>query len=244
MTFKTKGIILRTIKYGETSLVVSMYTELFGIQSYMVNGVRTSSLKTSSKANLFQPATLLDLVVYHNELKNLQRLKEFKWAILYQHIFREVKKNAVALFMVELLQKCLKQPEPYPDLFKFIEDAFMQLDAADETVTANFPLYFTLHLTHFFGFRISDDYDERHTILDLQEGSFLSEKPVYPHFIEGKLSFYTSEILKAMQPHELAQIRLNQEIRRELLNAYLVFYAFQSNDFGAMKSLPVLQEVL
>ncbi len=116
MIAKTKGIVLRSIKYGETSLVVTMITELFGLQSYLVNGVRTISKKGSSKASLFQPAAILDLVAYHNEFSNLQRLREYKWEFLYQHILSDVRKNAVAIFMIELLTKCLKQPEANPEL--------------------------------------------------------------------------------------------------------------------------------
>ena len=108
---KTKGIVLRAVKYGETSLIVTIFTELFGVQSYIVNGVRTSSKKGQGKANLFQPSANLDLVVYHQEIKNLQRLRDFRWGMLYQHIFSDIPKNAVAMFMVELLTKCLKQPE-------------------------------------------------------------------------------------------------------------------------------------
>ena len=48
---KTKGIVLRAVKYGETSMVVSIFTELFGLQSYLVNGVRTATKKGSGKAN-------------------------------------------------------------------------------------------------------------------------------------------------------------------------------------------------
>ena len=51
MLHQTKGIVLRTIKYGETSIVVNIFTELFGIQSYLVNGVRASSKKGTGKAN-------------------------------------------------------------------------------------------------------------------------------------------------------------------------------------------------
>ena len=116
---KTRGIVLRTVKYGETSLIVDLFTELFGRQSYLVNGVRTSSRKGMGKANLFQPAANLELEAYHQELKNLQRLKEFRWATLYQHLYFDVLKNSVALFMVELLQKTLKQPEPNPIQFFF-----------------------------------------------------------------------------------------------------------------------------
>src|SRR5579871_6395958 len=112
---KTKGIVLRGVKYGETSLIVTLYTELFGIQSYLVNGVRSSSRKGPGKANLFQPAAILDLVVYHNELKNLQRLREFKWGFLYQHIFFDILNTAASLFMVELFHNSTKPPEPNPD---------------------------------------------------------------------------------------------------------------------------------
>ena len=92
----TKGIVIRVVKYGETSVIASIYTELFGIQSYLVNGVRTSSKQGGGKAGLFQPGAILELVVYHNELKNIQRIKEFKWGYLYQTLFFDVIKNAVA----------------------------------------------------------------------------------------------------------------------------------------------------
>ena len=241
---KTKGIVLRAVKYGETSLIVTMFTELFGLQSYLVNGVRTSSKKGSGKANLFQPTAILDLVVYHNELKHLNRIKEFKWSYLYQHIFSDVPKNAVALFMIELLTKCLKQPEANPELFEFCEDTFMHLDESTGLVMANFPLFFALHLPVFFGFRISDEYSDKNSIVDLQEGMFVPERPDHFHFLEGKQAEVTSELLKMMQPEELEQLKLNHDFRRQLLFAYETYYTLHIQDFGKMKTLPVLREVL
>ena len=241
---KTKGIVLRAVKYGETSLIVTMFTELFGLQSYLVNGVRTSSKKGSGKANLFQPTAILDMVVYNNELKHLNRIKEFKWSYLYQHIFSDVPKNAVALFMIELLTKCLKQPEANPELFEFCEDAFIHLDESSGSVMANFPLFFALHLPVFFGFRISDEYSDKNSIVDLQEGMFVPGRPDHFHFLEGKQAEVTSELLKMMQPEELEQLKLNHDFRRQLLFAYETYYALHIQDFGTMKTLPVLREVL
>jgi len=241
---KTKGIVLKTVKYGETSLIATLYTELFGIQSYLVNGVRTSSRKGPGKAGLFQPAAILDLLVYHNELKNLQRIRELSWAILYRHIFFDVLKNAVALFMVELLQKCLKQPEPNPELFHFIEDSFLHLDASEGRILANFPLFFILHLAGFFGFRIQDTYSEKNASLDLREGQFVSEPPQHAQTLEGALSYHTAELLRVQRPEELQELPLNQDTRRALLLAYQAFYALHVPDFGEMKTLPVLQTVL
>lgn len=243
-THKTKGIVLRAVKYGETSLIVSMYTELFGLQSYLVNGIRIAAKKGSSRANHFQPAAMLDLVVYHNDLKNLQRIKEFQWAFMYQHILFDVIKNSVALFMIELLQKTIKEPESNPDLFHFIEDALIHLDESEAAVVANFPLFFAAHLTNFFGFRISDEYGERNTILDLQEGAFIRERPLHPYLLEEPYSHLVSQLLQTQQPHELREIRINQEKRRILMQAYQLFYALHVPEFGVMKTLPVLQEVL
>lgn len=241
---KTKGIVLRTVKYGETSLVVTIFTELFGIQSYIVNSVRTATKKGSGKANYFQPTAILDLVVYHNELKNLNRIKEFKWSVIYQHIFSDVRKNAVALFMVELLTKCLKQPENNPELFQFAEDAFLHLDKANDAITANFPLFFALHLPVFFGFRITGNHSSQYSFLDMREGIFVEQHPMHPHFLEGKQAEITSQLLKVMQPQELETIKLNHDFRRNLLFVYENYYALHLQDFGSLKTLPVLREIL
>lgn len=244
MNHKTKGIVLKTVRYGETSIITTIFTELFGLQSYIVNGVRVSTKKGSGKANLFQPSAILDLIVYQNDLKNLQRIREFKWSKIYQHLFFSVFKNAVALFMVEMLQRTIKQPESHPELFAFAEDAFIHVDEANEKVVANFPLYFALHLSSFFGFQISDKYSDTANIIDLQEGEFVKTRPTHPHFLEGDLSEITSQLLKVMQPSELAEIRLNHETRRILLHAYEMFYALHIDNFGRLKTLPVLEEVL
>jgi DNA repair protein RecO (recombination protein O) len=244
MVHKTKGIVLRTVKYGETSVIVTILTELFGLQSYLVNGVRTSSSKGAVKGALFQPSALLDLVIYHQDSKNLQRLKEYSWNHLYQNIFSDVVTHAVALFMIELLQKCLKQPEPNPELYNFIEDAFTALDQSVQKVRANFPLFYALHLAGFFGLRIDDNYSAKRCFLDLREGFFTEEKPTHPHFLENPMSGISSHLLKIRQPAELADLTLNKETRRLLLVAYEDFYSIHISGFTALKTPPVLRTIL
>jgi len=244
MVHKTKGIVLRSVKYGETSLVVTAFTEAFGLQSYMVNGVRTTSKQSVGKAAHFQPAAMLDMVVYHNQFVNLQRIREFKWAHLYQHLFSNVRKNSVALFMIELLNKCLKEPEANAELFYFVEDAFLHLDEADEKVTANFALFFALHLAQFFGFRINDEFSQEQSFLDLQEGLFVPAQPEHPHFLDGRMAEISSEILKAQQPEELEHLSLTGEFRRRLLNVFEDYYRLHIPDFTPLKTLPILREVL
>ncbi len=243
MTHKTKGIVLRTTKYGETSLVVNILTELFGVQTYMINGVR-SAKKSSSKANHFQPAAILDMVVYHNEQQSMQRIKEFSWDYLYQDVLSNVIKNSIALYMVELIQKCLKQPEENNALFYFCEDVLIKLDTAPKTISANLALYFSLQLTQFLGFKMNDNYSVEKNILDLEEGAFVQEEPLHPNFLEGEYALWTSQLLKVMQPDELAPFKMHHDIRRKLLLYYQDYYGLHIADFGQMKTLTVLHEVL
>ena len=242
MIHSTKGIVLKTVKYGETSIIVSMFTELFGIQSYLVNGARTSG--KTSKAHFFQPSSILEMEVYHNDLKNLQRIKDMRWSTVYRNILSDVTKNTVALFMVELLQKSLKQPETNADLFYFCEDSFLHLDKSDENITGNFPVYFALQLAPFLGFRLQDNYSESKNIFNVQGGNFSEENIAELNHVSPEISYHISQILKAIHPEDLREISINRNMRRMILKSMESFYAWHIQEFGTMKTLPVLTEIL
>lgn len=233
---------MRTIKYGETSVITHIFTELFGIQSYLVNGARTSG--KTSKAHFFQPASILEMQVYHNDLKNLQRIKDLKWSVLYKNIFSDVVKNSVALFMVELLQKSLKQPETNEGLFQFCEDAFLQLDIADIEMTANFPIYFSLQVAQILGFGLSDNYSDEKNVFNLNDGNFSTEDSASPDHLSKELSYHISELLKAVHPQDLNEIKMNRNTRKGILKSLESYYAWHVPEFGTMKTLNVLSEVL
>lgn len=242
--FHTKGVVIRTVKYGETSLVVSIFTEKFGLQQYMVNGVRTSKKNTQFSASQMQVGNILELVVYRNEKDTLQRIKECKQACHYESIFTDVIKNSVLLFMIELLQKCLKEPDEHEDLFHFMEDMLLSLDMASPSELANIPLFFSLHLSHFFGFRIMDNYQDDVKILDLIEGKFVSQPPTHTHCLMPPQSEWIVQFLRVMQIHELSELRLNRNQRNELLDSCLSFYSLHVSPFGNLRSLPVLRMLM
>lgn len=247
-THKTKGIVLRTVKYGDTSIVVSVYTEAFGLQSYIVNGVRSAQKNGSNKAAFFQPAVMLDMEVYHNSFKQLNRIKEYRLACIHTNIFSNVLKNGVAQYMVELLAKCLKEPENNPDLFAFVEDSLQQLNACNEAIMANFPVFFGVQLSSFFGFfpRISNSLtaSQTSTVFDMQEGIFTDQLPVHNLYLETKSASLLAELSMARQPSELSEIRANGELRRRVLEALETYYSLHVQDFGRLKTVPVLRELM
>lgn len=241
---KTKGIVLRNVYYGDTSIIASVYTELFGLQSYIVKGVRKPGKKGNSQAAMFYPSAILELQVYHNEQKSLQFIKEHQWACLYQHIFFDVIKNAVAMFAIELLQHSIKQPETNAELYCFIEESFMQLDEADAATAANFPLYFALQLANQLGFEIHNNYSSSKPCFNFQEGFFVEEAPIHPHFIEGNLAYVTHQLLNKNSLQAVAEIKLNKQTRRALIDCYIQYFALHIANFIELRSWDVLKEVL
>ncbi len=241
---KTNGIVLRCIKYGDTSIIASVYTELFGLQNYIIKGVRKTTKKGFSNANYFMSGALLDMQVYHNEQKQLQFIKEYRWLYLYKNIFFDVVKNAVAMFAVELIQHSIKQPESNSDLYYFFEDSFKQLDEASPTVTANFPLYFSVKMGNALGFGIQKNYDEMHTILDLQEGFFTNSLPHHQYFLETPFSLFTAQILDCDNINELQNLQLNKKTRRLLIDYFNQYFALHISNFIELKTVEVLKEVL
>ncbi len=149
MLFKTKGLVLSYIKYKETSIVVKIFTDYFGVQSYIVNGVR--SKKSHSKIALFQSLTLLDLVVYKNDKRDLQRISEIKCLAPYQNIPFDHNKSAVAMFLAEILSKSLSTEENQFELFNFLQNSLLHFDLDISNNRNNFHLYFCLQLAHFYG---------------------------------------------------------------------------------------------
>ncbi len=240
----TKGIVLRTVKYGESSIVTTVYTELFGVQSYIVKGARQGTKKTQGKAAYFQAAAILDMTVYHNEQKNLQFMKEYNWAYPYQTVLFDVVKNCVAMYLVEVLQHTLKEPEANPDLFYLIENTLQQLDKGTDTLTANLPLYFMLHLGMQLGFQIQGFYSDATPILDLSEGYFVSETPPHSYYLSEELALLASQLNTISLYSELENIKLNRLTRRKLLDAFGQYLSLHITDFGTLKTMAVLQEIL
>lgn len=245
---KTKGIVLKTAKYGETSVIATLYTDKLGLQSYLINGVRSGGKRSGNKAVFFQPAALLDMVVYHNELKTLNRVREFKFSCIYQQVFSDVIKNGVALFMIELLHKTLRQPEANEDLFGFLEDSLLALDAADATVTANFPVFFAVHLCSILGFSPGIPpaplMTSPHLLLDLQSGEFRETPPEHHYYADTEATLLITELLQTRLPVELKSIRVSSLKRNRVLDLMEIYYSLHLPEFGRMRTLPVLRAIL
>jgi DNA repair protein RecO (recombination protein O) len=220
MLHKTRGVVFRFTKYGETSIIVNIFTELFGLQAYIVNGVRSKSAK--NKIALFQPLTLLDLVVYHRENANILRIKEVKCLYAYQTLTGDIKKSAIAMFVNEILNKAVKDQSHAEEISAFLIESLIALDKT--SMPENFHLTFLLKLSRYLGF-----------------GPQSNEEVLGAWIVSKQEEQGLSTLLKAGFDEK---INLSYEERKNLLESLLRFYATHIDNFGEVRSVQVLKDVL
>ena len=150
MITKTRGIVLNYIKYGDTSIICKIYTEQFGLQSYIINGIRKSK---SKNIGLFQPLNILDLVVYHKKTSGLQRIKESKLDYAYKTLHLDMKKISVCFFLSEFLNRISQNDDDQKDNFDFIKDSLIVFDRLEENYS-NFHIQFLIKLSKYSVFDI------------------------------------------------------------------------------------------
>lgn len=243
MVHKTQGIILRAVKYGETSLICTVFTELLGMQSYMVKGVRSGKTR-SRKANTLFPSSILDMVVYEQPQKNLQTIREYTAAVFYQSLQEDVVKNGVALFAIEVVTQLLTAHDPQPELFSFLKNYLVRLDDAPRAEIANFPLYFLIQSAKLSGYFLSGEHNEEYSHVDIHEGHFSRELSQYPPFISGEEARLMSALNKATSFEEIVTITMPGSERKKMLQYYLAFLQLHVPHFRELRSLAIITAIL
>lgn len=221
MLHKTRGVVFRFTKYGETSIIVNIFTELFGLQGYIVNGIRSKTSK--NRIALYQPLTLLDLVVYHRENANINRIREVKCLHPYQSIPMDIRKSASALFINEVMNKTIREESHAKDLCTFMINSLITLDSISDGIQ-NFHLIFLLKLSRLLGFGA-------HHINELLGVRVVNE--------EMEL------ILRSLITAEYTDdINITLAERREALELILKFYGDHMEALGEIRSVQVLRDVM
>ncbi|WP_293943318.1 MULTISPECIES: DNA repair protein RecO [unclassified Sphingobacterium] len=238
MLNKTRGIVLKTTNYSESSLVAQIYTESFGMQSYLIAGARKPKAKI--KANILQPLHLLEIIATHKDNGSLQRISEARQTPVLQEIPYDIIKSSLALFLNEILYKILKEQESDPYLFEFIHQSVRWLDETHLNL-ANFHLLFLIKLTRFLGFYPTVS-KRALPYFNLHEATFSNLLPEHPFVLqEPHTSIFRS--LTEAEYSNCDRIRMSSTDRQFLLEKLLDFYRLHRTNFREIKSLYILEEI-
>jgi len=240
MDDKTQGIVLQSLRYGDSSLIVKVYTRESGLKSYMVKGAFSRTSK--NRAALFQNLHLINYVEAGNPHRSsLGYLKDVQLTTVYHSLPFVMNKSAIVMYLSELLSKTLTEPESNAPLYDFIEQSLLWLDLS-ESDYANFPLYFTLELTRYLGFYPKANQMQGYCF-DMMEGQFAPHYPVHPYYFDAEDADLLSRLLNA--PIDVAcHIPLNAARRREMLDGIITFMRLHAPVMKGFKSHEVLKSVL
>lgn len=240
MIEKTRGIFLHAVKYSETSLIACIYTENFGRQTFIINGVRGRT--SAIKASIFQPLYLLELEVYFKPGREMHRIKNARLAAPYTSIPFDIRKSTQVLFLAEVLFKCLREEETNTQLFKFLYFSLTMLDFSNSGIS-NFHIWFLFKLTSFLGISPSGENAGISNFFDLESANFVSHEPAHNQFANKYLTTLFARLFD-VDPTNIAALGYTQNDRKMVLEKLLEYYKIHFGNLGEIKSLDVLKEIL
>lgn len=239
MIIKTKGYVLRTVKYGDHQLIADIFTESNGILTFIVPGARKAG--GSTKAVFLQTLSSLELVIEIQEGKNLQKIKEIKFDELFANFHTDVRKGVIVLFLADVLRNCIKERAPHRELYEFIDTNLRFLNQVNKGFS-NLSIYFLLHLTAHLGFFPVNEWSQTNNSLNLMEGTFEPFKEIMEHNLESEPSRLLDQLMN-LPLQNIGSIQLSREQRRYLLDKIMWFYRYHIDSFQELKSLAVLKEI-
>lgn len=239
MLINTGAIVLKNFKYADHSLICKVYTEQAGIKSYLVSNPH--SRKSAFRPALFQPLSLINLVAYNKDNKQLQHLREVACSEPLKTTHTSPVKSSIALFVAEMLLKTIREEEANPPLYAFIKHFIQKLD--NETGScANFHLVFLLHLTQYLGFYPKILTYSEGAYFDMPEGAFTESRPIHSYLVEPHLAKFLHMLL-ASETYNSNTATLNGQTRSALLDIIIRYYQMHLEGIGKIHSASILQMV-
>ncbi len=262
MLLTTPGLVLHTTPYSESSVVVKVFTRQLGVRSYIIKGVRGRGGRikrklgdqSGAKLSLLQPLSSLDMVVYNNEKTDLNYIKElsprhsstvssFHSLSLPVTPSHSPIENALRFFMTEVLYKALREAEPMPALFDYVESSNSSLSTFHFPLST-FPISFLLTVARHLGIEPLDNYSFREPLFDLQEGRFVAtptettlSSSLSENLHEYLLSFHSLSL-----PFTPSHSPLDD--RTALINALITYYHLHLSGFSHFHSHEILHTIL
>ena len=237
MQTQTKAIVLSSLKYGDSSLIVKCYTQKLGLKSYLLRSILKSK-KGALRAAYFQPLTQLDLVTTHSNKGTLGSIKEARVIFAYDSLYSDFTKQAIVFFIAEMLVISVQEEESNEDLFVYIETSLKWLDLHQNV--SNFHFIFLINLTRYLGF-YPDETGLDSVYFNLNEGLFTNDAFFGPSLQGEDLILFKS--ILGIKFEMVDKLSLNVKSRQRLLEIIIEYYNLHLVSFRKPKSIEVLKNL-
>ena len=234
----SRAFVIKSLKNGETSLIVSCYLEDIGFKTFIVKGVYGSKKSKFSKAHFF-PLNIINLNYSYTEGKNLGFIKEVKTEKLYNTLHSDIQKSSIIIFLSEILNSIFKEEtQVNKDLFNFLLNTLSWYDQVKSC--NNFHIKFLIELSRFIGFYPNIN-NENDSFFNLESGSTSAKENIGSNIIGNDLNLF-KEFL-GTEFEDLNNMSIKNESRTRVLNYIIDYYSLHLQMFKTPKSINVFNEI-
>ncbi len=238
MIIKAEGIIFRSIKYSETSLIVDIFTREHGILSFIISGVRKK--KSTISAAMLQVMNIVDIVAYTKNNQSLGRITEIKNNYVHKDLLYDFIKSAIGIFLIELSRNCIKEKEANINVYDFIKEYLINIDNKEEQLGLA-PIIYMIQFSKHLGFYPHDNYSDKFNLFDWRAGIFVAEARTTT--IDQVSSLYFNKLIKFSSDTNL-DINIPKDERQIIMKSLLNYYQYHIESFKPLKSYDILEELM
>lgn len=232
--YKTRGVVLHTLKYGERQMIIHIFTAEYGRLSYI-----TKLSQRNNPRGLFQPLFVLEFDAWSGR-GELHHIDQPLQAVPLAELLFDIVKSTIALFLSELLYRLIQEGEPDESLYQFVEHSIVALDGMQEGV-ANFHLWFLVRLTEYMGYAPRDNYTEG-SALDYRNGHYTPTPPAHTLvMLPPEAALFHR--LRHCDCDALGDVALSREQRVTMLERLTDLYGYHTDAIYGVNSLRILSEI-
>lgn len=236
---KLRGVVLNTIRYSDKHNIVHIYTDGRGLMSFAVPQGKTQAARMRNA--MLMPLSLVDIEAGVKSGRDLAMLREVRRNYPLATIYSNPVKNAVALFISELLAHVIQEPEGNDPLFRYIYQAVQLLEQMSSHI-ANFHICFLYHLGAHLGIQPNVDSYRSGYWFDMTEGVFVSGAAM-GHMNLPPQEAQVIHLLSRMTFSNMGAFRFTREERNRVLDVIISYYRLHNAAIGTLRSPDILKQL-
>lgn len=233
-------ITLRSTPVSDKKSILNAFSKEYGRVSFVVAGGR--SPEAVRRRALLMPLNIVEGIADRRAGNELMTLTQPHAVSPAGSFSGNPVKNAVALFLTEVLSLLLRESQPDPDLFDYLSLSIGRLAVASTREAANFHICFLLHLSRIIGIEPDWESYRPRTVFDMSDGRFRR-----PDALGGTLlTIPESEAahkLSRMTFNNMTLFRMSHNDRNTVIDMIIRYYSMHYASLSSLRSLDVLREL-
>lgn len=234
--YRQTAIVLDSLRYGESQLIIKMLTREYGLRSYIVRMNRTTM-----RGAMFQPLFLVEFeaMVGRGEIHKIQQMAIDR---PLSDIPFNVVKSSVALFLAEVLYRIIKPQAVDPVLYDFVSESVVALDLLPQEAAANFHLLFLVRLARYLGFSIGVNHYTPGAWFDIRSSCYTPSEPDHTLKFAPHVAHLLWQV-SSCSITQLSELRLSRSERQMFLESVIDFYGYHTDSIYQVQSLTIFREL-